>query len=452
MQELSSLDPVVSLRDRVSGRANARPGAAQAPKAVGAVPIVARTEVQPAIQPKRLEQRLTVIPAQLPADAAGKPVGIAIPMRTTKRSFAVYIWFVACVVLPTALASVYYGYIASRQYIAEFHFAVRSASVTSSSSAQSGLLGMLTGASGSTLITENYMVTDFLSSREAVEELQQRVGVVQLYSKPEIDWWSRFNGKRPMEKFVDYWQGMISAQFDMVTGIATAKVRAFSPEDALLVAKTLVNLSESLVNKLGSRSQQDAVVFAKGEVEKAEDRLRKVQAKLTDYRNKYGVINPDSSVVASNSTLIQAQRANLAQLETQLATLLAQRLAPNAPAIVTLRSQIKSTREQLARTEADVGQRDDGTPLSTIVGHFEQLKLELQFAQSMVTSTMQALDQARANAAMQHLYISPYVQPTLPQSSIYPDRFQSVLIVAALAFAFWLIALMIVRSIHERFG
>ena len=173
---------------------------------------------------------------------------------------------------------------------------------------------------------------------------------------------------------------------------------------------------------------------------------------MTDYRNKFGIINPESSVVASNSSLIQAQRANLAQLETQLATLQAQHLSPNAPAIVALQSQITSTRQQLARTEADVGRNSHGSALSTVVGKYEQLQLELQFAQSMVTSTMQALDNARANAAAQHLYITPYIRPSLPQSSVYPRRFLSILIVAGYAFAIWLIGLMIVRSIRERFG
>jgi capsular polysaccharide transport system permease protein len=245
---------------------------------------------------------------------------------------------------------------------------------------------------------------------------------------------------------------MVTAQYDMVTGIAGAEVRAFSPHDALLIANTLVTLSEELVNEMQSRSQRDAVQFAQGEVEKAQDRLKQIRAKLAAYRNKFGIIDPTTSVAASNSTLIQSQRANLAQLETQLATLQSQHLSSTAPAIIGLKSQIKSTKEQLARTEADVGIGNNGSALSTIVGDFEQLNLEMQFAQSMVTSTMQALDQARANAAAQHLYITPYVRPSLPQSSTYPRRLLSIASVGLFAFAFWVIGLMILRSIRERFA
>ena len=121
--------------------------------------------------------------------------------------------------------------------------------------------------------------------------------------------------------------------------------------------------------------------------------------------------------------------------------------------IVILKSQIKSTREQLARTEADVGKRsDNGSALSAVVGEYEQLNLEVQFAQNMVTGAMQALSQARANALAQHLYITPYVRPHLPQSSTYPRRFMSVVLVALMALSFWIAALMIVRSIREQFS
>ena len=93
-----------------------------------------------------------------------------------------------------------------------------------------------------------------------------------------------------------------------------------------------------------------------------------------------------------------------------------------------------------------------GAALSAVIAEYEQLDLERQFAQNMVTSTMQALDQSRASAASQHLYITPYVRPSLPESSTYPRRILEVVTVAALALIVWLIGLMIGRSVVERLG
>ena len=401
---------------------------------------------------KRIEQRLTVIPdRQSPQAGTVSDRLLLLPSQLAKRSYSAHVWFIACVVLPVALASIYYAFIASNQYVAEFRFSVTDTS-TPALPASAGIMSML-GGGGSSASSQNYIVTDFITSRQAIEELQRRIHVVNLYSKPSIDWWSRFPKEEPIEEFVNYWQRMVTARYDMITGIADAQIRAFSPADAQLVASTLVTLAEELINNIDKRSQEDAVRFAEQEVEKQKVHLQQARERLTAYRNKFGIIDPTTSVAASNSALIQALRGNLAQLETQLATLQSQNLAPNAPAVVVLKSQVKSTREQLARTEADVGTRsDNGSPLSTVVGDYEQLNLEVQFAQNMLTGAMQALTQARVNAGAQHLYITPYVRPHLPQSSVYPRRFLSVVMIALVAFSFWVAGLMIVRSIRERFN
>jgi capsular polysaccharide transport system permease protein len=362
-----------------------------------------------------------------------------------------FLWFGLSVVLPIVTASVYYGVLASNQYVSEFKFTVTEASSPVFGAGANPLLSMLGGAA-SAGANNNFIVVDYLSSRQVVEELQKRIDIEKLYSRSEIDWWGRFDRSRPVEDFVRYWQSHITARFDMVTGIASAEVRAYSPSDAFLIAKNLVLLSEELVNRIANRKKDDALHLARVEVEEAQDHLRAARQKMTSYREKFGLIDPSTSVIASNSNLIQSLRANLAQLQTQLATLLAQKLNADAPAIVTLKNQIKSTQEQLARTEASVGKHNDQVPLSTVVGDYERLNLDVQLAQSLVTSAMQAYEAARATAAAQQLYITPYVRPSLPESSTYPERFFSILFVAFVAFAIWIVGVLIGRSTFERFS
>lgn len=400
---------------------------------------------------RRIEQRLTVVSPHAIPGGAPRAEFLLLPSAPAKHDYHAYIGFFSCVLVPIFFASLYFGLYASNQYVTEFRFAVQDTSAGASVSTN-GLLALAGAATGAGTGNTNYLVADFLTSREAIDELQKRIKVIDLYAKPKIDWWDRFNPSAPIEKFLPYWQDMVKAAYDPVTGIATATVRAFSPQDAFLIANTMVTLSEELVNRIGNRAATDAVRFAQQEVDRAEQRLKDDRAKMREYRNRVGVIDPTTSVAASNSGLIQAQRANLAQLETQLDTLVRQNLQAGAPAIVALKNQIKSTKEQLAKTEADVGKGINGSALSTVVGEYEQLNLELQFAQAMVTSTMQALDTARANAAAQHLYITPYVRPSLPQSSTYPQPVWAIAKVGFFAFVFWLIGLLIVRSIRERFA
>ncbi len=191
--------------------------------------------------------------------------------------------------LPIALATVYLAFFASNQYVAEFRFAVKDATMQSTTQATSNLISAI-GGSGGSVAYDNYLVADYLLSRQATEELQQRINVTQLYARREADWWARFDPSQPMEKFVGYWQSMVTAHYDQVTGIAIARVRAFTPEDALLIANSLVTMSEELVNRIANRAQNDAVRFAQREVERAEERLKAIRAKLTEYRNRVGVI------------------------------------------------------------------------------------------------------------------------------------------------------------------
>jgi capsular polysaccharide transport system permease protein len=403
----------------------------------------------------RIEQRLTVIPLRQvprPEDAVeGQVLWSRGWMKAkAKRNYGEQIWFALSVVFPILVAAIYYGFFAANQYVAEFRFAVKDASMQTAGTTSINLMAMM-GGSGSAAF-DNYLVTDYLTSRQAAEELQNRINVTQLYSRTNADWWARFDPSQPMEKFVTYYHSMVTAHYDQVTGIAIAKVRAFTPEDALLIANSLVTLSEELVNRIANRAQNDAVRFAQTEVQQAEERLKAIRAKLTEYRNRVGVIDPATSVVASNSALVQGLRANLAQLETHLQTLRLQNLQPNAPAIITLQNQINSTKEQLAIVEASVGRNKTGEALSSVIAEYERLDLERQFAQNMVTSTMAALDGARARAAAQHLYITPYVRPSLPESSSYPRRALEIATVAAFALIFWLIGLLVGRSIFERLG
>jgi len=377
-----------------------------------------------------------------------------LPQRGGRRSYGTIVSFIVCVVLPVVVAAVYYLGFASNQYVAEFRFAVRDAqSAITGSSAASGIAS-LSGLGGMTAAPnpmENYIVTEFITSRQAVEELETRIGVMKLYSRPGLDWWSRFDRSDPIEKFAGYWRNMVSANFDQITGIATAQVRAFTPEDAYLIATTLVSLSEELINRIANRPQRDAVRFAENDVKRAEDRLKSIRGELTKYRNSEQLIDPQANVVTSNVLQAQALRATINQLQADLKGLRNEKtLSRNAPAVKSLEARIEATREQLAVVESGVkSMRDGSNPLSKVVAEFEQLELERQFAQNMVLSTKQRLEEARANLLAQHIYVTPFVSPALPQSSTYPRRFVSIAITALIASLFWVVGLLLVRSVRE---
>lgn len=375
--------------------------------------------------------------------------------------------FLLCVALPTGLVALYYYMFAANQYVAEFKFAVMESSpvlpgspppisATSPSAALGGAggLGLMGGAAmlgGSSATMQNYVVTDYLLSRQVVEELQRRINVRSLYDSDlaRNDPWARFAKNLPMERFVGYWNRMVSANYDPMTGLAVVTVRAFSPEDALSIANTMVTLAEDLVNSVAKRPQMDSVRFAEGEVRRTEERFRAAREAMTDYRLKEGMIDP-AGALSSNLALVQTLRGQLMQQQGDLASLLSQQQNPNSPAAQSLRSRIAATKDQLSKLEKEVSKDREGNKVLTeLVGRYERLDLERQYAQAGFVAAQQALDQARANAAAQHLYLTPYVRPVLAESSTYPKRAQSTLIAALAFFGIWIVGLMVVRAVGE---
>lgn len=375
-----------------------------------------------------------------------------VPQRGRARSMGTIASFVLCVLLPVALIGIYFLFYASNQYVSSFKFVVRDAR-TAATGVSQGVGGLsLFGAGAAPNPVENYMVADYLVSRQAVDTLHPKLDVMGLYSDASIDWIARFHKGGSIEAFMKYWERMVSASYDQVTGIGTAHVRAFRPKDAYEIATLLVAQSEDLVNGIANKPQQDAIRFAEADLKRAEERLKEIRRELNTLRNTEQVIDPQTNVVASNILLAQTLRANLSQMQTELSALSKQRLSADAPASQTLQSRIKATREQLALVEGQVAnERDGANSISRVVGKFEQLDLERQFAQNMVQSLMQNLEQARAAALAKHVYVTAFISPALPESSTYPRRYLSIFIAAFVCFLFWILGLLIVRSIREHF-
>lgn len=375
-----------------------------------------------------------------------------IPQQGRPRSYGTVISFVLCVLIPAAIIGSYFLVYASNQYVSAFKFVVRDARTAATGTSQGVGLQSFLSAGVTPSPVENYMVADYIASRQAVDTLQAKIDVMGLYSRPDVDWFSRFSAGQPVEKFMNYWQRMVSASFDQVTGIGTAQVRAFTAKDAYEIATLLVSQSEELINAIANRPQQDLIRFAELDLKRAEDRLKEIRLELANLRNTEQVIDPQSNVVASNILLAQTLRTNLSQLQTELSSLSKQKLSKDAPASQILQSRIVATREQLAAVEGQVANdRDGAAPLSRVVGKFERLDLEGKFASNMVQSLMQNLEQVRASALAQHVYVTAFISPALAESSTYPKRILSTFVAALVLFLLWLLGLLIVRSLREHF-
>ncbi|EWY38918.1 RkpR, polysaccharide export protein [Skermanella stibiiresistens SB22] len=352
-----------------------------------------------------------------------------------------------CVGLPTLLALIYYGALASDQYVAEARFAVRG-----SEAAATDMLGVLTGVPGHAASAGDAMIVqDYIRSREVVDELSRRFDLRALYARPDADWLARLNPDDPIEDVVLYWRGMVDVAFDNLSGITTLRVAAFRPDDAVAVANAVLETSETLVNGLSERARKDAVAFAESQVADAETRLTAAREALTSFRDRRQAIDPARSAEA-RLTILSGLEGELAKSEAELSAMKAF-MRSTASAVVSLENRIAALKRQITeergKLAGDPGQTD---VMSGMVADYERLMMEREFAEKAYVSALGSLEGARAEAVRKQRYLASFVQPHLPEDAVRPRRLISILTVFFGALIAWGIGALGVAAVKDHAG
>jgi len=354
-------------------------------------------------------------------------------------------WLALFVGLPTLLTSVYYGLIASPIYSSQSVFIIKSPGQKTVPTVSLANLIQTSGLSAGQEQTKE--VLQYIRSRSAVRDLEKQTDVRARFSSRGADFLSRFPrpfGDSSFEGFYRYYGSMVGAKLDDETGLAVLDVRAFTPGDAYELNTKLLNLSETLVNRLNERAEGRGIAEAERRVVQAETRLRNARIALGAYRNQNQLLDPGkqaAGVLEVSNRLVSEQSALQAQLD------LMQRVAPRNPAIPALRNRIAA----IGRAIAAQNGRAMGTPtgIASKLGTYESLNVEQEFATQMLTAANASLETARTDAQRQQFYLERVVDPNKPDDSSLPRRWLQVLTVFAASLCLYFIGWMLVVGILE---
>lgn len=381
----------------------------------------------------------TVLKNSPSVEAAAGKVGLWQRLKRVNRLF------LATVVLPTILATLYFGAIASDIYVSESRFVVRSPQRQS----QTSVLGsLLQGTGFSRAQDDTYSVVDYIQSRDALVELNRDNYVIDLYGN-RGDILSRFL-RQLDDSFEALWKyytkHVVSVDFDATSGISIVQVRSFTAQDAHKINAALLEMSERLINRMNDRAAKDTVQFAQREVDAAAAKVKDAAAALAVYRKSYTVFDPErqSALQLQQVTTLQTQLFNA---QTQLAQL--QAIAPQNPQVSSLKTNIASLEKQIQAAMSGVtGEKGS---LSDKAASYARLQLDSQFADRQLASTMAALENARAEAQRKQLYLERLVQPNEPDVAVEPKRARSILIVFALGMIVWGVLSLLIAGVREHY-
>jgi capsular polysaccharide transport system permease protein len=91
--------------------------------------------------------------------------------------------------------------------------------------------------------------------------------------------------------------------------------------------------------------------------------------------------------------------------------------------VIQAERRIEAIDKRIEAERVALGVGSGETALADVVGDYEALKVDLEFASAAYTQAMAALTAARAEARRQSRYLAPHVLPTSAEQSLYPRRF-----------------------------
>jgi capsular polysaccharide transport system permease protein len=357
------------------------------------------------------------------------------------------------IVVPTLLATLYYAFVASDRYVSEAKMVVKEQSGGSNLSGLAGggkssllsLVGMGGGGAGAT--DEAAIVTNYLLSPEAMKSLDAAIGLRRMWSGATIDLLSRLREGASEEDFYRYFKRRVTVVADPLDPVIELQVEAFRRDDAQVIAKKLVALAQEKLNTAFVRMREDALQFARSEVKQAEQQMAGVEAKLRDFRNAHGEIDPAASAQAVG-TVASGLFGQLALTEAELRTTLSY-AREDSPTVKALKARIDALKQQIAADRSLLAGNPSDKPYAELLGAYQDLLLDEKFAQDAYTSAMAFLTSSRAELERQHAYLVDFISPSLPQEATEPRAARNVLVVLLGSALVWLIGTLVTSSIRE---
>lgn len=386
-------------------------------------------------------------PQAIAAAPPSRPVPPPAPAATVKpRHGLVLALFLVIVVLPVSVAAWYLYTRATDQYASTLGFSVRKEEGPSASELLGGIAA-LSGASSS----DTDVLNEFIQSQDMVERVDAAFDLRAIYSFPERDPVFTIAPDATIEDLVEYWNRMVTIRYDGGVGLIEVRVLAFRPADAQAIAQAIFDESTRMINDLTAIARADATRYAREELEAAEERLRLARTELTEFRTRTQIVDPNADIQGQMG-LLNTLQAQLAESLIEL-DLLGQTTREGDPRIRQTEQRIAVIENRIAEERAKFGisgATRSGQDYASLVGDYESLIVNREFAESAYLTALTSFDAAQAEAQRQTRYLAAHVRPTLAQSAEYPRRATILGVFALFAAMAWATLALIYYSVRDR--
>jgi capsular polysaccharide transport system permease protein len=356
-----------------------------------------------------------------------------------------------CIAVPTLIASIYLGLIASDRFAVEVKFAVRGQETAAIDAL--GIIG-LAGGSGTSISGDSYILVDYIRSRGMWDEVSKAVDLRKLYAASGIDWFSRLDPAVSIERTIEYWKSMTQVSYEPATGIISVEVSAYNRDDAVKISQVVTSVAEALINRLSTESRRDALKAANSEVERAEQRQRMLRATTQKFREKEQISDPVRAA-GFQQEMIEKTKAELQSIDTELQAVRGF-MKDDAPSIVVLKNKRAAVLGKLAALEkevsgkaADGSDKPGGNTIASMLSNYEEIQAERVFAEKAYLTALASLERARFEADRKQRYLAIFEKAETPDEALYPKRLRGIAVTFVGASLLWGLLVLMVLGVRE---
>jgi len=360
------------------------------------------------------------------------------------RHFSLLLVFALWVLAPLTIAATYLYTVALDQYASHAGFAVRKEEAASPAE----LLGGLAEFSSTSNSPDTDILAKYIEGRQMLLAISEMLDLSEMYIRAEDPVFS-LKENATIEELETFWQRAVKVFYDTRSELIEIRVLAFSPNDAQKLNQAILHESTLVINRLNAVAREDTIRYAKDELEKAIDRLKLARQNITVFRTRTKIVDPFADTEGQLGLINSLQsQLTLALIDLDLVS---ETASANDPRIAQGERRVRIIRSRIEEERNRLGSEDsvDDT-YSNLVGRYEELAVDLEFAEKNYLSALASYTAAQAEAQRKSRYLATYLPPTLAESAQYPQRELILALLACGLILSWAIGTLIYYSVRDR--
>lgn len=333
--------------------------------------------------------------------------------KSNKKRIKQIALFLVVVIIPWIATAIYTTNLANPRYVSTSSIVVKQTNDQRVASAGfSALLGI-----NNTNREDALYLTEYILSKDMIEILDAEFDFRTNYRVTGSDFIYEIPENATQEELHEYFKKRVSVQLDELSHVLTVKTQGFTPEYALRLNRAILRESDKFVNNISKQTANEQLAFVSTQVTDAEKRLETAKKSLLDYQNTNEIFDPQTNAQIVNQVIatLQGQLSSLRTEERQLLSY----LNPEAPQVVSLRSQISSVEKQIKDEQAKLTS-PQSAKLNEKTAEFEALKADVEFATELYKLALTSMENSRLEVLRKMKNLVVISSPHKAEEALYP--------------------------------